>query len=77
MGPESTEWFGPGQPLGRSGPPNSSLLWTVPEPVPALYRQALGQPGPQPLTSIGQTPQFYFRVTKVRSEHTHPSPLES
>ena len=52
----------------RQGPgpawtPNISHLSTGPGPaqpqIPHFHRQGPSQPGPQPLTSIGQAPHFY------------------
>ena len=55
-------WAGP----AGAGPAPQALTFidrarASPAPsIPHFYRQALGQPGPQPLTSIGQTPHFYL-----------------
>ena len=48
---------------GPARPPNPSLLSTGPRParpspIPHFYRQGLGQPGSQPLTSIGKPLTF-------------------
>jgi hypothetical protein len=64
-------WLGPAQPQAltfidrawASPAPKPPLLstgpWASRPPSPHFHRQGPGQPGPQPLTSIGQPPHFY------------------
>ena len=53
------------------------MFWAGPArparpPIPHFYRQGPGQPGPQPLTSIGQTPHFYHPNVDQKSAQSWP-----
>ena len=52
----SRPWSAQAQALGLAHP----CTFLDRAPTPPMYVQGPGQPGPQPLTSIGQTPLFYW-----------------
>ena len=68
-----SSWSVPGRPDPTDGdrPLTSTSIIQAQAPTPHLYRQGPGQPGPQPLTSIGQS------LTSIGQPLTSRVPLTS